>query len=207
MTARRIPVAIVILSLALLLSCSDDKTVNTPEPEYSRGTPEDLLAAFSYSLEQRDIDIYAECLDEGYVFQFTDWDAYVVGLPEAEPWWGRTEDIACMANIFDCEDIIVIQCDLPIKSGPWATDDGLGYRLDPSIKFTYEEPGAVEPMTYWVYRSWLDVEVIPDPYDSEKWVFRGIVEVMKEGSTGGPAHPLEAATEASTFGGVKAMFR
>lgn len=195
-----------VLSLALLTSCSDDEVTNNNEPEYSRATPEGLFAALAYALEEEEIDIYGECLHDEYLFRFLPGDADSAGLPPDEPWWGKTEDVTAILNIFEAVEVTRVQCDLTVVTGPWAVDDGSGYRLEPDFKVTIEHAGATEPLTMWVNNSWLDVEVTGDPYEDDKWVFRSIEEVFKGGvlavSTPGPV----LMTEASTFGGIKAIF-
>jgi hypothetical protein len=150
-----------------------------PPPDIKRDTPEGLIEWLGYYYEKRDIDKYNEALDDYYLFTFTSDDADKLGLPPDQPWWGKTEDAISTRNMFESSQVTKIEMDLPIAAGPWITEDGLGYRLEPSIKVTTEQPDATEPTVYWVFQSWLDVEIIEDPFDSTLWVFKGIQESLK----------------------------
>ncbi len=152
-----------------------------PEPDLDRTTPENLMNFFADAYERRDIDKYAESLHDEYQFTFLPADADSVGLPPDEPWWGKTEDVAGTAHMFDAQTVTKIEMHLEVAGGPWPTEDGLGYRLDPLIKVTEEKPNAEEPLTHIVEGSWLYVEIVVDPYDENLWVFKEIEEVKKEG--------------------------
>jgi hypothetical protein len=103
------------------------------------------------------------------------------GVSEDEPWWGKTEDRTSTGNMFDDAQVTKIEMDLPIAGGPWpGEDDAILYRLDPYIKVFTDDPAAESGETiYHVYQSWLDVEIVEDPFDSTLWVFNEIVESTK----------------------------
>jgi hypothetical protein len=172
-----------------------------------RSTPECLISSFEWALQYKDIDDYSQCLSDTYLFEFTPVDAEGIGLPPDAPWWGKTQDMAAMAGMFEHPDVARIECTLSIESGPSVSAEDVTYRLEPDMRFTIDPGGGGEPVTYWVRNSWLDVEIVPDPYDSGKWVFERMTEVLKaEFTTGSGTGPTESG-EYSTFGGVKAMFK
>jgi hypothetical protein len=150
------------------------------KPELDRKTPENLMKFFADSYVEKDIDRYDESLHDEFLFTFTTEDAELIGLPVDEPWWGKTPDVNTADNMFESPDVSKIEMDLPIAGGPWPSEDGLLYRLEPTIKVTVEDPGGGEPTTYFVFSSYFDVEIVEDPYDSELWVFKGIQESLKQ---------------------------
>jgi hypothetical protein len=165
-----------------------------------------LLRNFELALERMDIGAYDACLSEEYRFEFdpVDWDA--AGVVPDNPWWGKTEDIESMSAIFASRDVLYILCDLEIVYGPWPTEHGWGLRLEPYMLFTVY-PGKGDAVDYVVGGSWLDVEVVDDPYEPGRWLFKEIAESIKEplARSAPPGHaPL---TEGSTYGSIKAMFR
>lgn len=173
-----------------------------------RKSPECLLRSFELSLERMRIDSYNECLHDEYLFSFAPQDAGLVGLPPDEPWWGRTQDLDVMLSMFNDPTVVKTECTLKISAGPWPTDDGIMYRLEPDMKFTISHRTAPEDTTLWVNYSWLYVEIAVDPYDEEKWVFKVIEETLKEGIAGRPAPgSLVSATPHSSFGRVKARYK
>jgi hypothetical protein len=199
MNARTPLAVLAILSLSLCISCGDDSVTDTggADESYSRATPEDLIRALAHSMEERDILIYSECLHDEYLFTFVAKDAELVGLPSNQPWWGKTPDVGAVGNIFSESTVTSIDCDLPVKSGPWPTADGVGYRLEPIIRIVVEPEDATEPTVFLVNACWFDIEIVEDPYDNELWVFKGIQETLKQGLR---------AVEPSTFGGLKGLF-
>jgi len=168
-----------------------------------RSTPECLLESFEWAMITKDITGYAECLSDEYLYTFTPEDAELIGLPVNEPWWGKTPDVDCIYNLFTATNVTSINCVLNVVTGPDATEGGFAFMLEPDIRVTVNDGWGGEPTTYWVHGSWLDVEVVPDPYSSEQWVFEKMEEKLKS--------PLVseagAAVEQPTFGGIKAMFR
>lgn len=141
--------------------------------DYPRTSPTCLFKCFERSLERMQIDLYDECLDPWYFFMFLPDDTAGVGLPPDAPWWGKTEDVDAMRRLFDDPYVTEVECSLDIVTS-WPTEDGLGFRLDPDMRFTIHRSSAPEDTILWVGGSWLDVEVIEDPYEEEKWVFVSI---------------------------------
>ncbi len=171
-----------------------------------RSTPECLIETFEWAMMRRDIDAYDECLSDMYLFTFTSEDADLMGLPPDEPWWGKTQDVESIGNLFASADVATIWCDLAIASGPWPTGDGVGYRLEPDIKVTVEEthgPGVI----YKVDASWLDVEIVPDPYSPEEWVFHVMEERLKLPYASEMGQDQSTLEQPSTFGSIKSMWR
>jgi hypothetical protein len=164
-----------------------------------RSTPECLIESFEWAMMTKDIGAYDECLSDMYLFTFTSEDADLIGLPVDEPWWGKTPEVHSIGNLFAAGNVTAIWCDLAIVNGPWATEGGVMYRLEPDIRVTVSDGGGGEPTTYWVHGSWLDVEIVPDPYSPEQWVFHSMAETIKA--------PYAVAGGKSTFGSIKAMYR
>jgi hypothetical protein len=205
MKASSILSVIVILSL-VFLACGEDSTTNSSPPEYSRATPPDLFQALAYAMERKDIDVYAECLADTYQFEFDpqDWDS--AGVAADKPWWGVTEDLTAMTAMFQDPYVTRIQCDLHVSGGPWQEEDETIYRLEPSIRVTHDT-GVGEWITYWVFSSWFDVKVIEDPYNSRRWVFSSIAETSKNPFVTASPRGGALATEPTTFGSIKAMYK
>jgi hypothetical protein len=205
MKMRATPAALVILSLAVLTGCGEDH-VTQPGPEYSRATPEGLIEALAYALEEKDADIYAECLHEDYLYTFTDQDAEDMGLPPSAPWWDKTEDVQAMDRMFNEPTVREIECLMPIEDGPSEAADTVTCRLDLSLKVPIIEEGATDGIIMWANHSWLDVEMVADPDDGGKWVFSGIREVWKLDLAPGTARDLGERAEYTSFGSIKAIF-
>ena len=205
MKTRPVLIPLAILSIALL-SCGGESVTGTGEVS-DRNTPEDLLEALINSLEHEDINLYRECLHDAYLFTFTPGDAEGIGLPPAEPWWGKTEDEHAVSSIFNDPMVVEFECDIKIDTGPWQVDDAVGYRLDPDIRCKISRESAPEDTTLWVYNVWLYVEIVADPYEADTWVFRGIREVVKDGLMMETApSPNPTATPTVTLGSIKARY-
>ncbi|MGD9401976.1 MAG: hypothetical protein PVF95_06885, partial [bacterium] len=172
-----------------------------------RSTPECLFRAFEQAMNRRDIDAYYACLHDEYLFVFTAPDADDMGLPPLEPWWGLAEEVSAVARLFSDPGITMVKCALHIEAGPWPIENGFFYELDPDITVVIERPGWSEPLVYEVESTWLEVEVVPDPYCPEKWVFERMYEVFKEGPTAAGGSHAGPMVEGSTFGGIKAIYK
>ncbi len=180
---RWVWVVLMICIAAYMAGCSVSGGGGDPvKPDRDRKTPENLIKFFADAYEKKDIDRYSESLHDNFLFTFTSDDADLLGLPPDQPWWGKTPDVNTAKNMFEASTVTKIEMDLPLNSAPWPTDDGIGYRLEPTIKVTVEEPGAVEPTIYFVFASWFVVEIVEDPYDSTLWVFKAIEESLKDPS-------------------------
>lgn len=205
---HRTAACILLLCAMGLLSCASEEAAGPVDdtPRFSREAPEDLIKLLAHTMEERDSEAYSECLGDDYLFEFTPEDADLIGLPADQPWWGKTQDVATMDNMFGHTSVISVECSLPINAGPWQDGDEIGYRLEPSIKVAVGGAHGSGLVFYWVFSSWFDVKIAADPYDDGKWVFTHIQENLKDTHT--RAVPLSpAATEACTFGGIKSMFK
>lgn len=182
---RRVWVIVaIILIMSIMGGCSVDKGTNPPPPELDRKTPENLINYLADAYVRKDIERYSESFADDFLFVFTSADADSMGLPPDEPWWGKTTDVGSTTKMFEDPEVTSISMEITIYSGPWPTEEGVGYRLDPDIKVTIDPAGAEEPVTLWVYTSYLDVEIIVDKYDEDLWVFKEISEQLKaEGIT------------------------
>ena len=166
-----------------------------------------LLRAFEWALEYRDIELYQECLSDDFRFIFDPVDHDSAGVVPDKPWWGKTQDVTTMSALFADEYLTSIICDLEISYGPWVVEGGLGCRLEPYMVFTVYPP-AGDFIYYVVGDSWLDIEIVADPYMPGKYVVREMEEVVKVplAAVSRPG-PQALGSEPSTFGGIKAMYK
>jgi hypothetical protein len=217
---KRRGIVFMLLGIAvLLLSCTD---TNCPtvcdecgENGISRPTPDSLLSFLAEAYEGRDIDAYSEALHDYYEFEFTPDIADSLGLPPDRSWWGKEMDVASTGNMFDDVHVNHIEFNLSqfdVRSDwqdcwrEFISDDppettliqGLCQNFEPDIKVYMEEPGQEERIL-WVHESILGIMVIPDPSSEGEWVVVRIVETKRD--------PLTSATEPSTWGGIKGMFK
>jgi hypothetical protein len=209
---RKILPVLGILALSLaVLSCSSDRQC-CPDRGIPIGdppTPDLLLRMFAYSLEARNIDVYARCLDDSYTFTFppADWES--AGVTPDRPFWGKVEDVAATANMFGCGGIKKIEFDWLPPVADWAVATDSIFVVDhwqsvpcfiaifePDIRVT-EQWGDQAPVGNRVHSSRLVVTVCQDRADRRYWTILRIVEV-----------PIALfAGESSTFAGIKARFK
>lgn len=210
MSFRHMAIAALLVSaLFLLTSCGSDSCTDVGtsgcncggEEEHARSTVEGTVEAFAEAMEEKDLDAYADCLTEDYLFEFTPQDAENLGLPPGSPWWGKTEDLGAMGGLFDDPYVSGIDFDIHIVDGSF-TGDVYTLRCAPSLKVFIDDPDGGEGVTLWVYDSWLHFTVSPDAYEADLWQIGEIREEMKYGLDGGEG----AATEPTTFGSIKAMY-
>ena len=207
--------------IALMASCFEDecdRVCNEGNGDEARRTdPDELMNFLVDAYESEDIDAYGEALSDYFEFVFTEDVADSLGLPEHTPWWGKVEDLQSTLKMFDDPSVASIEMTLqPLSpSSAWASCgrwffvgdppestfvSGLCNSLEPDIKVHVEE--AVEPRIIWVHKTYLDIMVKPDPESDGDWVVLRIKERLKPTLT----TPL-AATEASTWGSIKAGFK
>ncbi|MGD8627654.1 MAG: hypothetical protein PVH52_01100 [bacterium] len=204
-----------LLAALLLVSCSDPESPPLKDDSsYDRSTPDNLLLMLANSYKEMELDDYADCLDEDFLFVFFDEIADSMGLPPEEPWWGKTEDIACTGNMF--EDPVVQSVAFTYEAmeewsphqevRPDTTYSGLFRRVDPIIEVTVSTPSEYyETLTYRVVDSWLDVVVVPDRYTEGLWCILRIDEFHKVRLQASLASGC-AATESSSWGGIKSLW-
>ena len=151
----------------------------------SRDTPDHLLNWLAVSYQEKNGDDYEEALHDQFQFVFTKDVADTLGLPDGEPWWGKTKDVASTKKMF--ADTKVTDVSMRYESvGHWtaetevredSTYNVVYTRVQPEIKVTIEKPGE-EPTVYWVNNSWLDINVIKDPNYPDQNLF--VVLSIKE---------------------------
>ena len=173
-----------------------------------------LFIAGTQPFEDLDALVYGR-LHDLYLFGFTSDIAETLGLPPEAPWWGKTEDMTSTGNMFSAPNVTSIkvtfnritdwlQC-LEVRPGsPPDTLTAACATLEPNIKVTVET--FDEPTCYWVNDSRFDVAVTVDPGETDLWVILRITETKKNPWTG-RIQAVRAATETSSFSGIKAMYR
>ena len=168
------------------LGCSpaSDPGGGGPGP-ISRDTPDHLLNWLAVSYQEKDGDDYAEALHDAYYFVFTKEVADSLGLPDDQPWWGKTKDVASTNKMFAATEVTDVSMRYE-SIGRWepaeevrpdTTYNGVWTRVQPEIKVTIDHPGE-EPTVFWVNRSYLDITVVKDPTqpDQNLWVILRIEE-------------------------------
>jgi hypothetical protein len=102
---RVVPVLILILSVALVSSCSDsdDNVIGTTPSKYSKYKDlverDHVLVNLELSYNDRNLERLVELLDDDFVFQFSpsDFREGHVGVEQ----WNRTAEVAATTNLFD----------------------------------------------------------------------------------------------------------
>ena len=176
-----------------LSGCGDDADVAGPIPIPEPPSPEKTLKILEDAYETKDLDRYAGCLAEGYVHTFVSsgW-----GIPQEDS-LGRELDLEYARKLFENENVGDITADLHISGGPWPTEAGFLFRLEPFVKVEVGEPAEAgttggswaelkialarddlpcEPCVYIAFSTWLDVELAEDPADTTSWVISKIHE-------------------------------
>jgi hypothetical protein len=136
----------------------------------------------------KDIEAYEEALHDEFLFVFTEDVADSLNLPPEEPWWGKTQDVAATARMFNASNVTDIAMQY-VSEEPWVpheeqrpdtTYSGVFSRVTPDILVVIEDPGQ-EALRLVVNESFLDVVVVQDPKfpDRVQWVFLKIEEIEK----------------------------
>jgi len=213
-TILRVSVWVLALgAVAFLCSCGDDPCEPADDSEYSRGTRRDLLNHLAESFSNKRLDWYQECLDESFIFVPTERDADTLDLPEATPWLERSEDIAAVSRIFDCECAGGVSFTFTQVSDPvdGAEEGTFVIRTVPSILMEID-CGEGDPITLVVEDSFLDFLVAEDPADEDLWIIRSMTEIDKAPGLAGSQSDVQAAfnvsmaTNPSTLGYIKSIF-
>ncbi|MFZ1946165.1 MAG: hypothetical protein WAW06_01300 [bacterium] len=193
----------------LLMSCASlDFSTDVPPaaPALQRDSPDSLLEFFCKALEDRSIGAYGEALMESYRYRFMPQDWESVGVTPDWPFWGRTEDVAAMERLFESDMLVSITCELS-EVMPWFyVPGGLAMIADIDLKVEIDDPQKGWTI-YWVRESWLEFTVKPDPLNTGLWVISEIVEAIEPQGCAGHLVGARSATEATTFGSIKAMFK
>jgi hypothetical protein len=174
----------------IIWGCADSPTKPRKEPPLPKTVVEILADAY----ERRDIDRYEACLSDGFLHSFNKCDTC---SPPLVIQIEKEDELECARKVFECPCVSRIDMELPITHGPWPTETGLGYRLDPYIRITIgetepagttsvswaelkllfaEDEITCEPWVYWVCSTCLYAELIVDPADSERFIVSEILE-------------------------------
>jgi hypothetical protein len=219
---------VLVLSLAAIsLSCSDTVPTDPLEEDVpaatgsslpwerrfvDRTSPDALLEYLETSYGNELLLMYADALDDSFLFEFTPEDADNLGLPPDQPWWEKLDDVTSTGNMFDNPEVVDVQMDLPRSVEWFACIDsytgrmGLCTIVDPDIRVTIQAPGE-DPMILWVNNSLLDVMVVEDPDCPALWIVQRMEETVPPP---GPIRRTDApglATEPMTWGSIKGMFK
>ena len=183
--------------LFALVGCGNDESMG-PIPIPRPPLPETIFELWADAYECRDLDRYAGCLAEGYVHTFPSSGAGW-GLPQEDS-LSREVDLEWARRLFENENVVSITADFPIAGGPWPTEVGFLFRLEPFVKVKVGEPAEAdttggswaelkhflareelpcEPCVYIAFCTWLDVELTENPVDTTSWVISIIQESIK----------------------------
>lgn len=108
-----------LLVLALLPACQNPFTPAVVGPSQlvpiaKQTAPDSVLSNFKYAYEQRDIDVYENCLDEDFIFRYVDQDR-TGQIEQVEiPRDGPSGDLARTERLFRLFDEIKIDTWVPI---------------------------------------------------------------------------------------------
>jgi hypothetical protein len=157
-------------------------------PNIDRKTPDNLMEFFATVYADKDIDRYEEALDKDYLFEFMEADWGPAGVSEANPYWGKTEDVPRTEAMFTSPQTKAITIEFNQLAVNWQHTmvtinvdgeeqlvDAFERRYKPEIQVTVED--GDELTTYWVHQSWVDVTVIKDRFDSTLWTIIKMVEM------------------------------
>jgi hypothetical protein len=183
-------VAVMMFGAVFGCSPSSDKG-GPPVREGDRTDPDNLMLFFARAYREEDLDDYDEALDESFYFQFTRDVATELGLPELEPWWGKTEDLGSTGQMFEAPSVTGITFTYePV--GEWiphievrtdTTFSGVFRRYDPLIEVVTIDENPENPedpeTIYRVDGSWLDIIVVPDRFTEGLWTILKIEEIEK----------------------------
>jgi hypothetical protein len=202
-----------VLVVLLLFSCSDPESPPIVE-EVDRSDPDNLLLVFAKSYKEKDLADYDECLDQDFLFQFTEDIADSLGLPRFEPWWGKTEDLSSTGNMFGSPNVTDIGFNYE-WIGEWiacqevredTTFSGLCRRMEPLIRVVTVVGGDDPYLMYRVDDSFVDVTVVPDRFTNGMWTVLRMNEVKKRQLLGSAVSQF-SATEPSSWGSIKSLWR
>jgi hypothetical protein len=207
-SAAMVVAAALAAAVSLLVSCSDDGcTPKVDEPK--RDTPAALLKSFSDAWEDQHIDAYTACLDQAYRFEFMEEDWESAGVTPDAPYWGKAQDVASTANMFESDKVVGLSFDwgLPLTAET-CPDSVCRCLYQPDIQVVVEKPGKGR-VTYWVNASWLHVTLARDPQDHSLWVIRKMRE--EEAGALGDRRSLvgrsPSGTDEGSFGKIKIIFK
>jgi hypothetical protein len=183
---------VAVMMFGAVFGCSPSSdTGGPPDVDVDRTDPDKLMLFFARAYREEDLDDYDEALDESFLFQFTKEVATELGLPELEPWWGKTEDLGSTLNMFESPNMTGITFTYETV-GEWVptvevrtdtTFSGMFRRYEPLIEVVtiLEDPENPEDpeLIYRVDGSYLDIIVVPDRSIEGLWTILKIQEVEK----------------------------
>ena len=156
--------------LALIGGCSDDdgvvrkENIGLPDPEPDRTTRVGLLDCLLKAHENRDVELYMECLHSDFRFWFSSDD---LGDPSWDwlEWIGKAEDIEITARMFASEEVVDIRIDLVNAT------DIEGVANDEDRFDTLLIPGDLPVTAYWA-EFLADIHVIEETQEDriDHWV-------------------------------------
>lgn len=177
-----------------------------------RGNADEAVAYMMTAYEREHVAAYASALDDEFRFHFLPEVAESIGLPPGEPWWGKVNDVSSSENMFGAPSVTDINASL-VRLTEWmaCTDpvtgrDGMCARFEPDIVITIEESGG-EPILLWVNQTWVDVIAVPDQHEPGLWCVLALIEIEKSPGILADARGRTLATEGTSWGNVKAMFK
>ncbi|MCK4548161.1 MAG: hypothetical protein KAW17_12050 [Candidatus Eisenbacteria sp.] len=208
----RLFLPVLVGGLLVLAGCSEDATKpEPPGPEpHARSTLAGTIEYFAQAHENRDLEAYGECLVSDYTFWFPE-DDY------AHPTWGwslaidLTEDLDVMDGMFAAECVMDIRMTL---TNYVAIPDSLDF-------YVAEEVIGVDTVTVFWALFGVDLHVVEETQDQEidHWVDGRANIYLREDPNAndlwtiwkiedlGNDHKSMAATESTTWSGVKEMYR
>jgi hypothetical protein len=202
---------IVLVSLALLLGCSEDSKKKYPvaDPYKKQTSIANCLYNLKLAYNQRDIEKYKALVHEQYTYVFDPRDVGHAGIPES---WGRADDILSATRLFGglpnadgyvAQTITLdFEVGLDVQSGidPHWRDVTLSQvrLLIDCIHQSTEEPLRYEMLGDQADLSFVQTDEI-DP-DSELRLWKIIYWVDK------PVH-AKTGTNPATWGRIKAAWR
>lgn len=220
---KAVPLMLVFTLVLILFGSSLAPAQVAIEPRlsklYERYSPDAVLKYMEFGYSNEKIGMYQKVLHEQFLFVFTPEVADSLGLPPDQPWWGKTNDVACTRHMFYDGAVVLVMMELT-KAGDWIAChdpytglDGLCCRLEPDIRVLIDS-GPGEMLTLWVNNSWLDIMVVADPDHQGLWKILRIEEIEKVPSDVVGVNPNRlpsgdggVATETMTWGLIKALYR
>jgi hypothetical protein len=220
-----------VLTAALLVSCSDTRQTDpdldnavmrkpTDDPSErkiaDRGTPDALIEYVEHAYRSEYAPLYGDGLHRLFLFVFTHDVADSMGLPPDEPWWGKTNELASAAKMFNSSEVSRVEFSLT-RMGAWFpyadirggsppdTLYGQFARFVPDIRVTIEAPGE-EPITLLVDNTFIDIMVVPDPESRGLWTVARMEEIYRTPATPRISGSRGVMVASITWGHIKALF-
>lgn len=189
----------VLIAGIMMMSCANpfgtDDDGGNGGGKINRKSPDALVNFFIYAYENKDLDLYDEALDDRFLFELDPVDAQKEGLPPDKPWWGKTEDMAITAKMFDpnfvphdtVPKVISIKAEfakkdnwtaslVPVSNGDTIDAFVAKFEPDMSIDVEYADKKTV---TKLVNNSYVDIWVTQDLDHPGLWRIVKMLETRK----------------------------